>query len=219
MERDRLAEAVTRTLANAGPGERRIRIVLTRGPGALAARREALGPGRAIVIVEPLPAQPTELSLAVVDWPLPRRTGPGHKTLAYLDHVVARDLAVAAGADEAVRLGADGEVLEGSTSNVFAVVRGTVVTPMIAGVLPGVTRARVLAACAGAGIGVHEARLTLAELRSADEIFVTSAVRGVVAVTRLDGESRPVGPLTARIAGLYRAGLRHQTVASPRPSI
>src|SRR5690606_17044069 len=121
-----LAEVTLRTLASSGPGEHRIRIILTRGPGALLARPETLGPGRAIVIVEPLPAQPSEISLATVDWPLPRRAGPGHKTLAYLDHIIARELAAAVGADEALRLGAEGEVVECATANVFCVVKGAV---------------------------------------------------------------------------------------------
>jgi branched-chain amino acid aminotransferase len=145
MERERLVEAVRRTLADAGPGEHRIRIILTRGPGPLLARPQSLGPGKAIVIVEPLPAQASEITLAIVDWPLPRRGHPAHKTLAYLDHIIARDLAAAVGADEAVRLGPEGEVLECATANVFAVLGGTVVTPILAGILPGVTRARVLA--------------------------------------------------------------------------
>jgi branched-chain amino acid aminotransferase len=208
MERERLSVAVVRTLANSGPGEHRVRIVLTRGPGPLLARPAALGPGKAIVIVEPLPAQPSEVSLAVVDWPLPRRTEPGHKTLAYLDHIIARELAAAVGADEAVRLGGEGEILECATSNLFAVVRGTVVTPQLSGVLPGITRARVLRACAAAELPAHEVRLTVDELRGADEIFITSAVRGVVPVTRLDGESRVAGPITTRIAAMYGAALR-----------
>lgn len=214
MDRARLAEAVQRTLANSGPGEHRVRIVLTRGPGSLLAKRETMGPGRAIVIVEPLPAQPVEISLALVDWPLPRRTTPAHKTLAYLDHILARDLAAAAGADEALRLGAEGEVLECATSNIFAVVKGTVITPQLMGVLPGITRARVMAACGAAQIPVREVRITLDELRAADELFITSAVRGVVAVTRLDGESRRTGPITTRIAAQYLAGLR-----APPPAI
>lgn len=219
MDRERLEEAVKRTLSNAGPGERRVRIVLTRGPGPLLARPEKLGPGKAIVIVEPLPAQPTQLSLAIVDWPLPRRGGPGHKTLAYLDHIIARELAAAAGADEAVRLGAEGEVVECATSNIFAVVAGNVITPQLAGALPGVTRARVLAACASAGVPVHEVRLTVEELRAADEIFVTSAVRGVLPVTKLDGDVRVAGPLTTRIGGLYLSGLRQRTTTTPDRSI
>jgi branched-chain amino acid aminotransferase len=211
---DRLAEAVERTLANSASGEKRIRVVLTRGPGPLLSRPPVLGPGRAIVIVEPLPAQPTELALALVDWPLPRRTGPGHKTLAYLDHILARELAANAGADEALRLGADGDVVECATANIFIVAAGVVTTPPTdIGILPGVTRARVLAACAAGGIKTQERRVGVDELRGAAEIFVTSAVRGVVPVTRLDGVARVAGPVTARIVEAYLAGLRQQTVA------
>jgi branched-chain amino acid aminotransferase len=215
LAQDRVAHAVELTLSNSGPGEHRIRIVLTRGPGALLARPDALGPGRTIVIVEPLPAQPAELSLAVVDWPLPRRSAAGHKTLAYLDHILARELAVHAGADEAVRLGADGDVVECATSNLFIVAAGSVATPPVdVGILPGVTRARVLTACGQAGIFAVERRITPAELRAADEVFVTSAVRGVVPVTRLDGEARATGLVTARIVERYLAGLRQQTVGA-----
>jgi branched-chain amino acid aminotransferase len=211
--KERVAETVVRTLANSGPGEHRIRVVLTRGPGALLARPETLGPGRSIVIVEPLPAQPAELSLAVVDYPLPRRVGHGHKTLAYLDHILARELAANAGADEAVRLGADGDVAECATSNLFVVAGGAVATPPVdVGILPGVTRARVLAACGELGITAHERRIALDELRGADEIFITSALRGVVPATRIDGVLRPAGPVTARISERYLAGLRQHTV-------
>jgi len=214
LAREHVAEAAQRTLANSGPGEKRVRIVLTRGPGALLARPTALGPGRAIVIVEPLPAQPSEVALAVVDWPLPRRTGAAHKTLAYLDHILARELAADAGADEALRRGADGDIVECATSNIFIVSAGTVATPPVdIGILPGVTRARALAACRDAKIQTAERRIAPPELFGADEIFVTSAVRGVVPVTRLDGVPRATGPVTARVIEGFLAGLRQQTVA------
>jgi branched-subunit amino acid aminotransferase/4-amino-4-deoxychorismate lyase len=79
--------------------------------------------------------------------------------------------------------------------------------------LPGVTRARVLAACAADGITAEERRISPQDIHAADEIFVTSAVRGVVPITRLDGNPRTSGPTTARIVALYLAGLRQQTVA------
>jgi branched-chain amino acid aminotransferase len=214
MDKARVADAVLRTLAASGAGEHRIRVVLTRGPGALTARPESLGPGRTIIIVEPLPAQPSELSLALVDWPLPRRSAPAPKTLAYLDHILARELAVAAGADEAVRLGADGDVVECATANLFTVTANAVATPPIdRGILQGITRARVLVACGAAGIAARECRLSVQDLHAADEIFITSAVRGVVPVTRLDGVARVSGPVTARIREVYLAGLRQQSVA------
>jgi len=205
IDRSALAAAVHATLAAAGAGEQRIRIVLTRGPGALSARTEELGPGRAIVIAEPLPELPTEVACAVVDWPLPRRPGPAHKSLAYLDHIVARDLARAAGADEALRLDGQGLVVEGATSNVHVVVDGTLVSPpAAAGALPGVVRGRLLAAAARLGIAVREDRITVDQLRAADEILLTSSLRGVVAVTRLDGVARVAGRTTARLAAAVR---------------
>lgn len=199
-----LAAAITA----AGAADHRVRLIVTRGPGALGARLATLPGGRTIIVVEPLPRAPAELSLAVVDFPLPRRAGAAHKPLAFLDHVIARELAAAAGADEAVRLDADGHVAEGATANIFAVIAGTVVTPPAIGILPGVTRARVLALAAAAGIPAHERALGLTELRSANELFVTSAARGIVAVTRLDGESRTAGPITQRLADAYSSWMR-----------
>ena len=204
IDRMRLVEAVARCLAAAGSEvEHRIRIVLTRGPGSLATPLAELGRGRAIVVVEPLPPQPTELSLAIVDWPIAGR-GAGRKTLAYLDRIYARELARIAGADEAVRLDHRGDVVEGATCNVFVATSGVVATPPTeSGALPGIVRARVLEWCASQQIAVAVRALALDELRGADEIFVTSALRGVVAVTRLDGAPRPAGPLTARIERAY----------------
>jgi len=212
MERTRLVDAVSRTIAAAGPpghGEHRLRIVLTRGPGGLAARLAELGPGVTIIMVEPLPELPAEISLAIVDWPLPPRASRGHKTLAYLDHVIAHELARERGADDAIRLDADGRAVEGGTCNLFAVIGGTVVTPPVdAGVLPGVVRARVLALCSEAGIRTALRPLALCELRSADELFVTSSLRGVVPVTRLDDGVWRIGSLTVRLARAYTAAMR-----------
>jgi branched-chain amino acid aminotransferase len=209
LERPRLTIAVGQALAAAGPGEHRIRIVLTRGPGALAARLAELGPGRAIVIVEPLPPQPEALSLAVVDWPLPARGGRGHKTLAYLDAVIARELARAAGADEAIRLDAEGRAVEGATCNLFAVHAGEVATPPVdRGALPGIVRARVLAICARDGIAARVRPLVVDELRAAQEVFVTSSLRGVVPVTRIDAAPLARGAVTERIAAAYTAAMR-----------
>lgn len=200
IDRTALRTSVIATVAAAGAGEHRIRVVLTRGPGPLTASFAELGRGRAIVIVEPLPPQPAELSLAIVDWPVPRH-GEGKKTLAYLDPLIARELARAAGADEALRLDHRGNVVEGATCNVFAVVGGTVLTPPTEfGALPGVTRARVLACCESHAIAAAVRPISIDTLRGADEMFVTSALRGVVPVTRLDGVPRPAGPLTTKLA-------------------
>jgi len=200
-----IARAVEAAIAAAGAGEHRVRIVVTRGPGSLATKLVDLPAGHTIVIVEPLPAASTEgISVVVVDWPLAARPGRGHKTLAYLDHVLARDLARSVGADEGLRLDESGAVVEGATSNVFVVSGGTVATPMIeGGVLPGVVRGRVLAVCSQLGIVTENRRVGRDELFAVDEVFVTSSIRGVVAVTQIDGVVLPTGPITTRIATTY----------------
>jgi branched-chain amino acid aminotransferase len=223
IDRDAIARAVQ--LAIVPTTEQRIRIIVTRGQGGLAVPMASAGPGRTIVIGEPVGALAETASLALVDWPLPKRTGRGHKTLAYLDHVVAKELARERGADDAVRLDADGKIAEGGTCNVFAVIGGVVFAPSDgfarvegfapdgsddlaehAGVLPGVTAGRVVAICRRADIPVVVGPIEVADFFGADELFVTSAVRGVVAVTRVisDGErALPVGLLTSRIRAAY----------------
>ncbi len=209
--REALVAQVREALAAArvgGQGERRIRILLTRGPGALGAPVTTLGPGRSIVIVEPLPVQPTELSAVVIDYPLPARMHRGHKLLAYADHLVARELAHAAGADEGIRLDADGNLAECATANLFVVVGGVVVTaPADRGVLPGIVRGRVLRYCAHLGIPVAERALPRAELAHITEIFATSSLRGVVPITRLDGTAVACGPVTRRLAEAHTRAL------------
>jgi len=215
IERARLTEAIYRTIAAVGPKpdtEQRIRILLTRGEGSLWQRLGELGPGRAIVIVEPLPLQPVELSVAVVDWPVPDREHRGHKTLAYLDSVLARELARVAGADEAIRLDGAGHIVEGATSNLFTVNHGVVATPPTdRGALPGIVRGRVLALCARDGIASCVRDLSLRDLRSADEVFVTSSLRGVVPVTRIDNIPLTKGPITEQLASAYVAAMRSAT--------
>lgn len=207
IDRARVAAWVTATIRAAPPGaEHRVRIVVTRGAGGLHVPLAELPAGRTIIIVEPLLPQPVGVTLATVAWEVPSRGIRGHKTLAYLDHLIARELARDAGADEAVRLDHAGCVVEGATSNVFAVVRGTVVTtPVERGALPGIVRGHVLELCAREKIATAVRPLTLDELRGAEEAFVTSSLRGVVPVTALDGVAARATPprITMQLARAY----------------
>jgi len=218
IDRQKLTEALYKTLmaargdAAAGAGDHRIRIMLTRGQGPFGAKLKEIGPGSAIVIVEDLPQQPEEISLAVVDWPLPRREQRGHKTLSFIDNIIARELARAADADDAIRLDDDGNVIECATSNIFVVSDGEVSTPSTDdGALPGIVRARVLALCDKLEITSRVRDLTVRDLRSADELFVTSSLRGVVPVTRLDGVRVVAGPITKQLATAYVDEMRSAT--------
>jgi D-alanine transaminase len=113
------------------------------------------------------------------------------KSTALLGNVLMRQLAAEAGANETIML-RDGQLTEGSASNVFVVVRGAIVTPPKSNlILPGTTYDVVLELAQQAGMPVEVRQVSEAELRAADEIWVTSATREVLAVTTLDGN--PVG--------------------------
>jgi branched-subunit amino acid aminotransferase/4-amino-4-deoxychorismate lyase len=193
---------VETAIAAAGDGEKRVKVIVTRGPGAPGARLGALGPGRVIVIVEALGEIARTATARVVDMPLARRS-EGHKMLAYVENLMARELA--APADEGIRLDADGFVAEGAMSNVFVVEDGVAWTPALGtGVLGGITRGHVIA------LGAKERRVSVEEMRAADEVFVTSAIRGVVGITELDGESCAVGQVTADFAARYERAMRER---------
>lgn len=100
----------------------------------------------------------------------------------------------------------DGSVLEASRGNAFAVTGGTLTTPPADGrILPGIARARTIEIAAEMGLEVREATLTRDDLLGADEVFLTSSVRGLERVRALDGtELRSDGEVGLRIAGKLR---------------
>jgi len=115
-----------------------------------------------------------------------------------LPNVLAKNAAVAAGADEAVFV-ENGLVSECSASNFFAVIGGRVVTcPVGPKVLPGITRGVLLEIARELGIGVEERAMTEAEARGAEELFITSTTREISAVSHWDGKTVGKGNAVTR---------------------
>jgi D-alanine transaminase len=113
------------------------------------------------------------------------------KSIALLANVLAKNDAVAAGADEALFVH-EGHVTECSTSNFFAVIAGRLVTcPIGPKVLPGITRAVLLECAKELKIPVEERALAVEAARAADELFITSTTREISPVSHWDGI--PVG--------------------------
>ena len=129
------------------------------------------------------------------------------KSISLLGNCLLRQQALDAGAVEAL-LFRDGYLTEASSSNVFVVNRGTVYAPPKNHlVLPGITYDVVLELIEANGIPCNVREVSEREVRTADEIWVTSSTKEVLAVTQLDG--KPVatgkpGPLFRRVHALYQ---------------
>jgi para-aminobenzoate synthetase/4-amino-4-deoxychorismate lyase len=103
--------------------------------------------------------------------------------------------------DVPLLLDSGGTVLEASRANLFTVSEGAVVTPPADGrILPGITRARILAIAEQLGLPVREAVVSAGELAAADEVFLTGAVRGVEPVRSFGSVSWEQGELTRELA-------------------
>ncbi|HSP72802.1 MAG TPA: aminotransferase class IV [Gaiellaceae bacterium] len=144
----------------------------------------------------------------------PRSVDPTVKNYHWLDLTVGLLEAYDAGAETVVLVDGAGNVVEGPGFNVFAVRDGALATAA-EGVLEGVTRRTVLELAAELGIPVREGPLPAAELRAADEAFLTSTAGGVMPIGSVDGRRIPPGPLTRRLRDTYWALHDDPRYASP----
>ncbi|MBN1609316.1 MAG: aminotransferase class IV [Polyangiaceae bacterium] len=211
----RIAAEVDMALSTSGNAESNIRVMLTRGQGALGLDPSSAHSPLRVIIVTPLQRPPREFyeqGIGVSTYRTQRTADAtdavGAKVGNYLVAVLGMHAARAQGSEEALVLDGKGHVVEGATSNVFAVRGGVLVTPPVeAGILPGITRARLLEIARAQGIACEEKTLTVAEFLAADEVFISSSIREVVPVVRIDGT--PVGggqpgPIARRLLTAYQ---------------
>lgn len=130
------------------------------------------------------------------------------KSTCYMENILARMAARAAGCDEAILLNEQGYLAEGSTTNIFLMNNRELVTPSLeSGVLPGITREAVLEIARAANIKTMERQVELKELIEAEEAFVTNSILELMPLTLLDG--KPIGTgkpgqLTKELLAAYR---------------
>src|SRR4051812_19995308 len=223
--RETILRELQRTLEAAGNPESYARIVVTRGVGEFGLSPFlARGEYRLIVIVRPLAPIPEEqyerglrMAIAKTRRNPPQALDPALKTGNYLNNILAVKEAHDAGADDAILLDLSGRVTEATTSNVFFVQRGVLVTPPLPlGMLEGVTRGLFIEIARAEGLILREEPHGPEALAAADEVFMTSTLREAMPVTSLvflesPGEQvRTVaggvpGPVSKRLRAAFRA--------------
>ncbi len=194
---DALAQLVMETLSRNSHKESNVRIIVTGGssPDFMNPR----GNPRLIIMVSPLPDMPSEWysnGIHVITQ-IAERALAGAKSINYVQASLALEAARKRGAQEAVYTIPQGLVLEGTTSNIFAVTAGSLITPG-RGILPGITR-QVILDLARSLFSVKIRDVFLSELLEADEVFICGTNKGIVPVVQVDdtviGNGKP-GPKT-----------------------
>ncbi len=132
---------------------------------------------------------------------------PRAKTLNHLPSVLGRMEARRRGASEGLFVGPDGRLTEGTSTNLFLVFGGLLKTPPLSdGLLPGVTRKKVLDVAGAGGIRTVETTLFTSDLERCSEAFLTNSILDIVPLVRVDDKSIAggrSGSVTKRIQRLY----------------
>ncbi len=210
-----LAQVLTAEARQLVAGRQRavLKILVTRGPAGRGYAPAPTSVPSRVLLSGPWPDYPAEFARegVAVRWCAmrlarqPRLAGIKH--LNRLEQVLARS-EWTGGEAEGLMRDTEGYVIEGTMSNVFAVVRGTLLTPELSQCgVAGVMRAQVIAQARAAGLVCRETVLQPADIESADEIFLTNSLIGLWPVRSLDHRSFPLGPITQQIrATLASAG-------------
>jgi len=167
-------------------GRARLRLTMTAGSGSIfdkAAGKDA----KTWITATPVEEPPKTIEVVVSPWQR-NASSPlaGLKTASYAENILALDHARNAGFGETLFFNTEGNLCEAATSNVFLVQGNRILTPSLeSGCLPGVARSVIIRLIRSSGRECLETSLGETDVKSADEIFLTSAIRGPVPVSRL----------------------------------
>jgi aminodeoxychorismate lyase len=193
-----------------------LRLTLSRGVGVRGYSPAGADHPTLTMTLHPMPDMdgkpPPVWRVVTASFRLPAGEALGQfKTCNKLPQILARAEADARGADEALLLNTDGEVVEGSSSNLFWIEKETVNTPpLAAGILAGVTRVVVSEICRKIGVPLRETGIKPDELGRADGVFLSLSSWGIVEAGSLNGEPLAQSLLTQRLRQEYAELARKQ---------
>jgi len=199
-------------VATLGMGRFRIRLTLTGGSGPLDDL--SLGADHLwMLTASPAAEAPLTTSVNLSSFTRNERSAiVGLKFASYAENSVALDHARRLGFGETLFFNHAGHLCEAATSNVFLVKDGSLRTPALdCGCLPGITRAVVIGLAARLGIPCEESRPDREDLHSADGIFLTSSIRGVIGVSRLEERTLPPCGITATLRRAWDEAVRKKS--------
>jgi len=141
-----------------------------------------------------------------------QRENPGSKATSFIEQTKEIRNSKPAGINEYFLSDNDGNLLEGMTSNIF-VIKDNIIWTASQGVLPGITRQAALEVIAGTGIEINNTGYPVGDVYQADEVFITSASRGIMPVTQVNGKpigSGKPGDVTLKLKSVFERWLQSE---------
>ncbi len=215
-----IGEVVCETCRRNNLRDAYIRLVISRGKGALGLDPRNCPEPTTVCIASSITLYPPELymsGLDVITIPTRRNIAAGVtpriKSLNYLNNIMAKIEAAIAGVQEAIMLTQEGYLAECTGDNMFMVRDGVIKTPTThLGMLQGVTRDAVIELARKRGIAVEETVLTRYDFFTAHECWLTGTAAEMIPVVKIDnrviGDGRP-GPVYAALLEDFRALVQH----------
>ncbi|MBP2200638.1 branched-chain amino acid aminotransferase [Methanococcus voltae] len=192
ISREEMSKVVIETLKVNKLNDAYIRLVVTRGVGDLGLDPRKCSKPTIFCIAEPMNPLLGDQGIKTIVSGIRRLPvdvlNPAVKSLNYLNSILAKIQANAAGVHEAFLLDKNGYVAEGTGDNVFVVKKGVIRTPPVStSVLRGITRDTAIELAKEAGYTILEENLTIHDLYTADELFITGTAAELIHVVEIDG--------------------------------
>jgi branched-subunit amino acid aminotransferase/4-amino-4-deoxychorismate lyase len=209
--REIMRELLQRHDLTSGPAK--IRLAVTAGSGPL--HDLALGADHGVwMTASPAAAAATALTTTanLSPWVRNERSPlAGMKCASYAENLVALHHAARLGFAETVFLNTAGHLCEAATANLFLVKNGGLLTPSLeSGCLPGITRAVVIELARPLAIPCLQRQLSLQDLLTADELFLTSSIRGLIGVSHFETSTFPCATVTQALREAWYAETRRK---------
>jgi branched-chain amino acid aminotransferase len=192
-----------------------VRIIVTRGEGEIGLDPNLATRNNLIIITKVMPENPkwwyddgVHMIIAHILRNSKNAVDPNIKSGNYLNNVLAMSEAKKQGAFDAIMLNSDGNITEATTSNIWIIKDGTLITPPIkSGLLGGITRLSLLEIAKDNDLDFRVDNFNVEDLKSSDECFLTSTTKMIVPITKVDdtiiGLGRP-GKLTNKLLKMYK---------------
>lgn len=174
-----------------------LNIYLTPGDRSIGETHLLFGESHIIALLRPLPSPLPEqgIKVALREESFTRARVDQLKTMSYMKNIMEKRLAEPF--DDVILYSHEGALLESPTANIFIIKDDKILTPESKAILPGIIRQFILESGEKLGFNVKESPLTLDDLETAQEVFLTNSIRGVIPVESLENTPGVFsGPIT-----------------------